>query len=440
MELRELSESIIRIADQCKNTDHSFCGGSEACDDFRQFVAGPGQDFDAGRLLLNHGDDWPDRSWSTAALLRLVSEAIDGRESKRSRWRTIRLTSALARLGERGLGADMVLRTWLGQRLIRHALTELVIRYYVNDPSLSGGGPFTPWAKILDDEVNEDEGVRPVGLSQLMLVANGGSLKKLAREWCETAAVSHLVDYRVSEYIKTDVEQSDLVFQAGEDATVWIFDRLTMTYLSRWSAKSLMWELTYINRPFGVVECLGVSASILAERRVSMMEIMDELSNRLLDRGDLIEEARCEEVHEQVISLLRDSDYDGALDLARRTVRKSPRDARYSLILACCLMVSNPLDAIIMLEQIRQAVYESDERLYNDSVVAAVFADLATAYLLEGRLDKFDYLMENIEGREFDGWFWDPCEYVQGSLVFRYFRHSERIPCAKKAKESIGIF
>lgn len=60
MELREVSESIIRIAAQCERTDHSFCGGTKACNDFREFVAGSGQDFDAGRLvamivLINRG-------------------------------------------------------------------------------------------------------------------------------------------------------------------------------------------------------------------------------------------------------------------------------------------------------------------------------------------------------------------------------------------------
>ena len=114
----------------------------------------------------------------------------------------------------------------------------------------------------------------------------------LAYRWCETAAVSHVVDYRVSGYTETDVEQSNLVLQAGEEATVWVFDRLTVAYLNQWSASSLMWELVYLDNSRRVVERPGVPNSILNERHVSVVDIVSELSNRLLIRGvagDVIE-------------------------------------------------------------------------------------------------------------------------------------------------------
>lgn len=439
MELREVSESIIRIAAQCERTDHSFCGGTEACNDFREFVSGSGQDFDAGRLLLNCGYDCPDQSWSTAALLRLVSEAIDGRESKPSRRRTIRLTSALARLGERGLGADMVLRTWLGERLIRHAMMELVLRYYVSESSFSGDGPFTPWEKTLGEELNEEEGARPAGLSQLMLIANEGPLRKLANRWRETAAVSHLVDYRVSGYTETDVEQSDLVLPAGEDATIWVFERLTVTYLNQWSASSLMWELAYLDNSHRVVERLGVPASILSERHISVVDIVSELSNRLLIRGvvgDVIEGMTDQQRREQVVKLLQVSDYGGALDLARRAVRRAPGDARCSLILACCLMATTPLGARLILEQIKSEACNDSEGLHHADETA-ILVDLATIYLVEERLKDFDFLFEEIENRNLQGWFWDPCEYVRGGLVFREFDHLGWLAKARTAKERI---
>jgi hypothetical protein len=368
-----------------------------------------------------------------------VSEAIDGRESKLSRRRTIRLTSALARLGERGLGADMVLRTWLRERLIRHAMMELVIRYYVGELSYSSDGPFSPWVKILGEELSEEERVRPAGLSQLMLIANEGSLKKLAKRWCETAAVSHLVDYRVSGYTKTDVEQSDLVLPAGEDATIWVFERLTMTYLNQWSASSLMWELAYLDNSHRVIERLGVPASILNERHISMVDIVSELSNRLLVRGvagDVIEGMTDQQQREQVVKLLQVSDYGGALDLARRAVRRAPGDARCSLILACSLMATTPLGARLILEQIKSETRNDSEGLHQADETA-ILVDLATIYLLEQRLSDFDLLFEEIEQRNLQGWFWDPCEYVGGGLVFREFGHLEWLTKARLAKEKI---
>lgn len=196
------------------------------------------------------------------------------------------------RLDERGLGADVVLETWIGERLIWHTLMELVLRYCEGESSLSGNGSFTPWVDILGEELSEEEGVRAAGLSQLILTTNGGPLKMLAYRWCETAAVSHVVDYRVSGYTETDVEQSNLVLQAGEEATVWVFDRLTVAYLNQWSASSLMWELVYLDNSRRVVERPGVPNSILNERHVSVVDIVSELSNRLLIRGvagDVIE-------------------------------------------------------------------------------------------------------------------------------------------------------
>lgn len=373
-------------------------------------------DFDANRLLLSHGTEEPCSRWETAALLRLVSESIDGGRRGLSRRRTIMLTSALARLGERGIGADMVLRTWMGPRLVSLAL--LMASYQWHECRVRGRRPdaaLAPWVEILDGRLGTDT---DRGLHGAVLEADD-ALKALAERWRRSAAVAHLVDFRVSGYLSTDVDRSDLVLAAGEGATVWLFERLTLTYLDQWSSASLQWELAYIDQPSEVVRVLGVDDGILAERRVPLGGIAGEISRRLLANGvagEPVDGLSTQEVSQEVIRFLRLGDHGGALDLATRAFLKSPRDDEVALALACCLMVSAPEQARDLLEQLQVRAMLGGSGA--DSLGEVVCIDLATLGLADRTLS-WDQAVERVRGVRTQGWFWDPVDCVQGVWTFR---------------------
>lgn len=417
MPLKEFLSAADRAARLCEQSDHSICGGSRDC----ERVRGSEEDhFDAGRLLLAHGDQKPSDDWETAALLRLVRESIDGPRARRSRRRTILLTGALARLGERGIGPDMVLRTWLGKLFTVHSLL-LTAREW-NRLGEPGGeaATFTPWCELLSVQLARNE--REVsGLGDLMLELSQGDVRRAADEWCARAAVSHLVDYRVTGYTTTDVEPEDLYLPAGEDATVWLFERLSLTYLSDWSPSSLQWELAYIDDPGRVLGVLRLQEEILAERSVPLENVIGELTQRLVARGvtgDVIEGLSPEELTHRLVKMLRAGKVEDACALAERAFRRAPGDEQAALSLAFCLMVRQPARARQLLEWLSvRWIIDGDSAARSADTVQV---DLVTLDIV-GQSCTLDEAARLVSGLKVDGWFWDPVDLVAGKETLMEF-------------------
>jgi hypothetical protein len=160
--------------------------------------------------------------------------------------RSIAVTSALARLAERGIPADEIMRTCLGPVLIRHILLHVAAMWLSVargdlDPS-DIPHHFEPWFVIFDKEPALKIGA-DLELSEVLVAAMNGLPIRAAKEWVREAAIAHLLDWRVDNFLHVKLSPDETVLPAGRDATQWIFDRFTKTSTDDWEKTSLEWEL-----------------------------------------------------------------------------------------------------------------------------------------------------------------------------------------------------
>lgn len=124
-----LGAAILLFEEMCHLNGHPFCGGTKACEDeLRRFGIRAAQSdqesrFDPGRAARSFGESLPDFRWPTAALVHVVRHGTlsqpDADGLRRATW----ITTALARLAERGIATDPLMRRWLGPVLARHVMT-----------------------------------------------------------------------------------------------------------------------------------------------------------------------------------------------------------------------------------------------------------------------------------------------------------------------------
>lgn len=129
------AEFLGQARDVCAATRHALCGNSFACQDLVEVFSGSGvepEGIGTGIGLVTNGQ--PTAQWTTPQLLRLVSDDLKKIHVRDRFKRDTVLTSALARLGERGLEPDAVVRTGLGDELLAAILEEAIYgRFLVMD-------------------------------------------------------------------------------------------------------------------------------------------------------------------------------------------------------------------------------------------------------------------------------------------------------------------
>src|SRR5699024_8602775 len=112
--------------------------------------------YGAARHIFQEVSTWPDPSWSTPALLTLVRNLVspEARASRTERERVLLATSALARLGERGISVDAVMRTCRRRVLRRAAFLNVAIGWleFQRGRGLDDDDPAGPLIRLLDDE------------------------------------------------------------------------------------------------------------------------------------------------------------------------------------------------------------------------------------------------------------------------------------------------
>lgn len=124
----QASRTLGRLAQMCGDNGHAYCDNTMSCsalheawhDDYEAELAAAKYDIHTVSARFQY--EMPDDSWPTAALLSMVSDLAQEPPWISPLHRLVRLTAALARLGERGLRADTVVRTCLGPQLLRRIL------------------------------------------------------------------------------------------------------------------------------------------------------------------------------------------------------------------------------------------------------------------------------------------------------------------------------
>src|ERR1035437_6466464 len=329
--------ALKRLAQDCGSDGHRMCGSTMGClaaleahqAAARREEAARG--FDVGRVRALHGDGLPAHNWSTTALMREVNDRVLAPPFREPLRRSIAVTLGLARLGERGLPPDAIIRTCLGPTLVRHILVQAASFWCAERqgrlerkslaPNLAG------WLELLDQE-ERISGLDGSEMTPVAVAALAGGPAEAAHEWVRTAAVAHIIAWRVDGYLRVDRSIEDFVLPAGKDATRWIFDRFTKTYPDEWLTTSHPWELVFNRQPAMTANRVGLPLSLLEERFVTDDAIIGALDRRLTsphDQDVLESGLRTEELFEAIVALLEAREFQSACILARQSCEASPQ-------------------------------------------------------------------------------------------------------------------
>lgn len=414
-----VAAALTRFAAECAARNHAWCTGDDDCAaalaEHRAAVAtdAAAASFDVTKELLAYGGAWPDLTWSTTALLKLVkTEAVEPpyRDPRR---RILRVTTALARLGERGLPPDAVIRTCLGPTLIRQIIIHVAsVWVLAREGRLPREklGMLEGWLAALDGEPALG-GVDEPTLPDVVATAINGETARVARRWLRSASMAHILGWRLDGYVETDVHEADLTLSAGAGATSWVVDRFTETYLDQWSRESLDWELVYLHDPGTTADRVGLPLALLQERPLTQRQVVDALSRRLsgaVGNDPVAQGLLTEEIVHAIVGLVRDDQLGAAHELAARAARNAPDSPHLCNVLAFCLI---PTD--------RPRAHRALDRLdgtRDPRARGAAAMNRATLFLADGDADRAEQAMAAVPE---DGqiWCWDPVAMVRGEAT-----------------------
>lgn len=226
--------AVRRDAQWCGHSAHDPCEGSLLCERVAAHEAqqasfdSEARSFDVGAVAAAYRGREPSAVWPTTALLRVVHDGLE-RVPWRSEafHRSVMITSALARLGERGIPADAIVRLCIGPLLARRVTVHVVHalaatrRREVTEEQLPW--QLRGWLPSFAHLPDMDE-------SGLMMSALTGPGVAELTQWIDEAALSHLIVWQRDAH-RVRVDPEDRVMPGGVDATRWIFDRFTNTRL-----------------------------------------------------------------------------------------------------------------------------------------------------------------------------------------------------------------
>ncbi len=325
------------------------------------------------------------------------------------------------------------MRTCRRRVLRRAAFLNVAIGWleFQRGRGLDDDDPAGPLIRLLDDEESLQDQRSPT-IDDVLSAVSAGAVAAKVDDWIDRAATAHLLGGRFTGFQVTDVVSDERVLPAGEGATVWVYDRLTKTYLDSWSRASLEWELAYAHKPVRVRQSLGDVGYVLHEREVPLRDVLDEISRRLLGdgaAGDPVDGMTAGEVIESVLQLIRIGSLSDARDLAPRASRRAPGNTMLVVAHGFCLMPIDAQEATRVLRRLRNV--PSVRRLPG----VAVEIDLATLALKRSDLNEFDHLVREVEAKgAIEGWFWDPVSLIWGEATVRHFELAEWLSRAAEAR------
>ena len=416
--------TLERLAEQCDSGGHQLClqtfecrvalDGRVAAKSSSEMAA----KFDAGRERLKLQFEQPSEAWTTSALLRTARDLLLTPPTSNPWWRSISITTALARLGERGLSADVVVRTGFARDLIKVIVRDAAMFWsasrleYVNEVEIPD--VLAPWVALLqaDTSLVVHKNELPPHIASVALARDLGGL---AEQWIRSAAIGHIVGWRVEDYLRVERAPRDVVLKGGKDVTLWVTERFTLTYLPEWHASSLQWEQMFIADPSETANSAGVPLQLLQERMVTTEMVNNALRAKLIDRVDEEFEQRAlgDSSIAALARLLEAGQYDTALHMAQKFHEALPQTMHFAMAYAFCLIIIDPARARSTLETFQPSV---------GSVNAAIReVNLAACALIERDLPSARKHVASITTETDDAaWFWDPVSLLSTDPHVRY--------------------
>jgi len=370
---RLLALAAARFAEHCAEADHQLSSSGSAPCGCRALAAQAAldvdrlehaQSFDAGQEHAEHLLGFPDRTWTSTALLREVVDSWTTEPWNDMRgWfqRGVWTTAALARLGERGIPADALVRRGL-QRRFRLRLTALVVTARADLAVREGDSPrppiappLMPWIDALascgDQSVDRDTDAArnlPVRIAKALT----GEFRDVVDAWLADSAIKDIIAWRFDADPHDGLAEGDLMVPGGSDALGWLIDRLECTRLHDWREASLLWEIRYLDEPEETAADAGIPLVLLNERPTHLDLVIQALRRSV--RYKLVDDAvlgglSVSELTSQVIALIGDGHLITAVELLDAGVAERPYHQQLRSLLAFCLIPLEPDRALDLL-------------------------------------------------------------------------------------------
>ncbi|MDX3658464.1 hypothetical protein PV646_14240 [Streptomyces sp. ID05-26A] len=413
-----VADAVRRYAEACASNDHSLCDHHESrCDQLAFELAERLRQhrlasiFDVGRELVTHQDTYPDQSWTTAALLRYVADTICvppwwGTLSDAQR--TVWLTSALARLGEKGIPPDAVVRRMLKGRLLR-SITAQAIYAQAHIASISDGDPqeymprgVLPWVALLDSTgcPLQDGDTRET--ANKVSAALNGQFADEVTMWLESASIKDIVEWSLEYEPHQELRESDLAVKGGLSALSWLQDRYTETSYSDWQRSSLEWELRYAHDAEGTAYTAGVPSRVLRERPTSSKLVISAMIHRA-DRPhpeeEVIAGSSLNDLRDRVLNFIDEGHIAKAVNILSEAVSLYPGMNDLRCWLAFCMIMTDPREALSHL-----ARCQPSDSVPTALIAANVSAAQVAANYTEPAIERLRLLSEDREPQEFLLW------------------------------------
>lgn len=415
---RELSDYVAAASRACSATGHQLCNGTGTCASLNLAIESSSEVLEGVGADYVHHQGEPSHRWSTAQLLRLVSDNLRRLNVPDRLRRDTQITSALGKLADRGLSADAIIRTGFGPMLIDLILEgalagrELVLKGECKSGDLLLG----EWVDILlaSRELHDVSATdRSLGRTRAM---NGAFAKEVQR-WLYESPIAHLVAWRYSTD-KSPADEGDLVLLNGRGATVWVCERFTKTYLDEWASESLLWEITFLVDSEAVKALAQFDSALLDERRLSLYDIASEVGRRTTSQigqyqgGPL---AELERAQQAVISALDNDDIARAIEQASENIDRFPNEPEIRRNYGFCIIGSDPERALETLMIYRPAEVEVLASTLNH------FNIITASYLCNRQApsESMQILIDGVpQGLPKDSiWLWDPETLTSGPAV-----------------------
>lgn len=410
----EVRDALLQYEEACQGSGHRLCRGQMTCARGLDAIGEWQREqraathFDVGRELLERRGEMPSHQWPTSILLAYVADQLKRQPNLDPLWRATSITTALARLGERGLPADCMVRTCMGPELLRHIiLVSANVWCDIAEGSISRAEvpELEGWLQAVDGDP-AISGSWTGDRGWVITRSLQGAPRERGEGWMKDAALTHLLAWRLDDYTKTEVGAEDVVLPCGAVGARWIYERFTKTYADDWSEASRSWEAAFRTDPGAVARCTGVPEEVLQERVVTEEQLNRSILRSVTRTSTTarVDGLSVEEVVEIALVQLEEGFHKGARQLADKASRQVPQHGYLRLLRAFSHLPIEPsVSRDVWQRTLALGEVDGDES-------HILRADIAASHLMEG---SFSLAIEEVSkiprnGTKAKAWLWDP--------------------------------
>ncbi|WIV57987.1 tetratricopeptide repeat protein [Amycolatopsis nalaikhensis] len=322
------------------------------------------QIYDVSKTLLkvDGSDTFPSAEWPMAALMRTVVDEITEPPwtFKSPPRRMVRITKALAHIGELGLPPDALVRVGLARKL-RLMITSFVIAHFRFNESALPSSPVPAvqdWLDLavscIDSPTSEHISPNDELLSVIPSLWRGQFSAKID-EWLQTACIRDIVAWQLHADPHDPLTEEDLNIRGGHEAILWTVDRFSQTHYSTWHRTSLYWELRFSSNPEATAAEAGLTASTLLQRPSHTGLVVEAIVSRAsfaLDHETSVRDITHDQLEHQVIFLLQRGFAAEAVATLRAVLRLYPGLNNVRSMLGFCLITTDPTEALSVIDRV----------------------------------------------------------------------------------------